>query len=83
MRLSWRTRKVMDIPDEIKIPEYPFPQGLRLKPGRVWAGIDPTKTNHLLRLTNICVWYDGTMRPGRGHNGDCKWDFDGQIWWHL
>lgn len=31
---------------------------------------------------NICIWYDGTMHPHRGHNGDCKWEFDGQIFWH-
>ena len=34
-------------------------------------------------LTNICVWYDGTMRPMRGHDGSCQWKFDGQIWSHL
>jgi hypothetical protein len=31
---------------------------------------------------NICLWYDGTMRPARGHIGKCRWHFDGQVWWH-
>lgn len=32
---------------------------------------------------NICMWYDGTMRPAKGHNGGCRWGFDGQVWFHL
>lgn len=32
---------------------------------------------------NICLWYDGTLRPMRGHVAKCSWNFDGQIWWHL
>ena len=32
---------------------------------------------------NICTWYDGTLRPAKGHNGGCRWRFDGQVWFHL
>lgn len=32
---------------------------------------------------NICIWYDRTLRPMRGHKANCQWKFDGQIWWHL
>jgi hypothetical protein len=32
---------------------------------------------------NICAWYDGTLRPMKGHIAKCQWHFDGQIWWHL
>lgn len=28
---------------------------------------------------NICIWHDGTVRPLKGHNGNCKWTYDGQI----
>lgn len=31
---------------------------------------------------NICLWYDGTLRPMRGHKAKCRWQFDGAIWWH-
>ena len=34
-------------------------------------------------IRNICTWYDGTMRPAKGHNGGCRWRFDGQVWFHL
>ena len=34
-------------------------------------------------IRNICMWYDGTMRPAKGHNGGCRWGFDGQVWFHL
>lgn len=33
-------------------------------------------------VKNICVWYDGTMHPARGHDGSCQWGFDGQVFWH-
>lgn len=32
---------------------------------------------------NMCMWYDGTIKPMRGHQGACGWKFDGQIWRHL
>lgn len=31
---------------------------------------------------NICLWYDGTLRPMKGHIAKCRWHFDGQVWWH-
>lgn len=31
---------------------------------------------------NVCLWYDGTIRPAKGHNLHCRWHFDGQVWWH-
>lgn len=33
-------------------------------------------------IQNVAVWYDGTLRPGRGHDGTCRWGFDGQVWYH-
>lgn len=33
-------------------------------------------------IRNICIWYDGTLRPAKGHHGDCRWKFDGQVWYH-
>ena len=32
---------------------------------------------------NICVWFDGTLRPGRGHHGRCRWVYDGQVFSHT
>lgn len=34
-------------------------------------------------VENMCLWYDGTLKPMRGHTADCKWRFDGFIWEHL
>jgi len=38
-------------------------------------------------VKNMCLWYDGTFRPMRGHpklnQTTCRWKFDGYIWWHL
>lgn len=31
---------------------------------------------------NLAVWFDGTLRAGRGHNATCVWFFDGQFWYH-
>lgn len=35
-----------------------------------------------LHTKNVCIWYDGTLRALRGHNGNCSWTFDGQVWYH-
>ncbi len=32
--------------------------------------------------SNICIWWDGAIRPARGHNGNCIWGFDGQVYYH-
>ncbi len=32
---------------------------------------------------NIAIWYDGTLRAAKGHQGECRWFFDGQIWYQL
>jgi hypothetical protein len=32
---------------------------------------------------NICVWFDGTIRPMLGHHGKCRWNYDGQVFYHL
>lgn len=32
---------------------------------------------------NMCMWYDGTMLPAKGHNGACGWKFDGQVFYHV
>jgi hypothetical protein len=40
--------------------------------------------NPPLTLRNIIIWFDGTIRPWRGHNNcNCRWNFDGQIYSHL
>ena len=31
---------------------------------------------------NICIWFDGTIRPLKGHNGNCRWTYDGQVYYH-
>lgn len=58
-------------------------QTLTLKPGPIWSGIDPAKGPDMTVYQNVCVWWDGTLRPGRGHSGNCKWRFDGQFHIHL
>lgn len=48
------------------------------------TGSQPQVMNILsMSIENLCKWYDGTMKPRSGHNGDCTWTFDGQIWSHL
>jgi hypothetical protein len=39
-----------------------------------------TSTSYCL---NICIWLDGTLRPMKGHRGNCRWLFDGQIHYHA
>lgn len=55
-------------------------QTLTLKPGNLWY---PAAELRGVEYINICIWYDYTFVPKRGHHGDCKWKFDGQIWRHL
>lgn len=82
IRFMWLSR--CDGPyGEPKTVDYTKAEPLQLKPGILWTGIDSTTTNTVFEMKNICIWRDGTMRPGRGHNGDCKWNFDGQFWRHL
>lgn len=58
---------------EIEIPEIKFPPNL-------WY---PAKALQGTEYVNICVWYDRTLVPMKGHKGNCRWKFDGQIWRHL
>jgi len=72
----------------------PFEQTLYFKPGKIWSGIDPSdgiktigvhpQLMNILQTTaeNVCRWHDGTLRPRKGHYGDCHWKFDGSIFWH-
>jgi len=50
------------------------------------SGLIPIKSfvsdKVIMYVVNIALWYDGTLRPGRGHNGTCRWGFDGQVWYH-
>jgi hypothetical protein len=62
-------------PKNVEVAE----QTLTLKQGNLWY---PEAAQQPLEINNICLWYDGTLRPGRGHS-NCKWTFDGQIWRHL
>ena len=32
---------------------------------------------------NICLWYDGTVKPKLGHRANCKWKYDGQVFYHA
>lgn len=32
---------------------------------------------------NIAIWFDGTLRPAKGHHGGCRWFYDGQVFYHL
>lgn len=32
---------------------------------------------------NVCLWWDGTLKPQKGHNATCSWLFDGQIYYHT
>lgn len=34
------------------------------------------------QVRNMCIWWDGTMRPMKGHMGNCRWKFDGYFWVH-
>lgn len=34
-------------------------------------------------LANIGVTHEGKILPKRGHDGTCKWFFDGQFWYHV
>lgn len=43
----------------------------------------PAKALQEVEYVNICIWYDFTLKPMKGHNGNCRWKFDGQIWRHL
>lgn len=36
----------------------------------------------VMHARNVCFWYDGTIRAMKGHHGNCRWHFDGQVWWH-
>lgn len=53
------------------------------KEGFKITGVQPNVMNILTTyVENVCIWYDGTARPRKGHHGDCTWKFDGQIYWH-
>lgn len=63
----------------------PFQDALAFKPEGIYTIGQHENVMNILTTTevrNICIWYDGTMRPMRGHMGACKWEFDGQIFWH-
>ena len=39
-------------------------------------------TRESIYCQNICIWFDGTIRPMKGHNGTCRWVYDGQVYYH-
>jgi hypothetical protein len=45
--------------------------------------ISRVETGSVVMLHNIIIWFDGTIRPWRGHN-QCsgRWEYDGQIHVH-
>ena len=47
------------------------------------ASEDKLDTRGHFYCRNIAIWYDGTMRPARGHHGNCQWFYDGQVFYHL
>jgi hypothetical protein len=55
-------------------------QDLTFKPMNFWY---PSRSLQETEYINICIWYDFTLKPMKGHNGNCRWKFDGQIWRHL
>lgn len=40
-------------------------------------------TANVMMTQNIAVWFDGTLRPAKGHNGNCRWFYDGQVFYHT
>ena len=71
----------MKAPITIKDGEFKWPK----TDGFKTIGTQPNLLNVLetTEARNICIWWDGTMRPMKGHMGACGWKFDGQIWYHL
>lgn len=52
---------------------------LEYKPSKLW-----TKYDTLQQFAyNLCIWHDGTLHPAKGHKGTCKWNYDGQVFYHL
>ena len=53
------------------------------KQGFYTIGTRPNIMNILTpQVKNACMWHDGTLRPMKGHNGLCRWHYDGQVFVH-
>lgn len=40
-------------------------------------------TRGTLFCENVAIWHDGTLKPQKGCNAQCKWQYDGQIFRHY
>lgn len=90
LKYFFRRKKKSDNNHKVEIRTDGY---IKPRPSMIWPKTDGFKTIgtqpnllNVLETTearNICSWWDGTMRPMKGHMGACGWKFDGQIWRHL